>query len=312
MTGPGTGRGRNGVVLVAVLVVAALATAMVTEFAYRISLDLSRAAARSAARRASLLARSGITAAAVFARRMYATQEYTHPGRYTMVLPEPFPGRPGTISITIEDENGKVNLNGVVRENGDEDPGGMATLQHLLEELSLDPDLALRIKDWVDPDSIAEGSAGVEGTAPNAPLLSIEELGNVPGFTPDMVAALRPHVTVYTRRPGSLEEEELNLNAASEEVLRALSVESGNEVIRAFLPDEVDRILRERTIAPLAEDWNSRLGQLSNHSKIYTKVDVKGSVFQVTSTGQVNEVKRIIEAVVDVAHDLEILSWREY
>lgn len=85
--------------------------------------------------------------------------------------------------------------------------------------------LAQALLDWRDPDDLprtrgAEAAAYREAARAalptNAPLRSVDELVNVLGFSPDIVAAVRPYLTVYG--PPS----NVNLNAAPEPVLRTV------------------------------------------------------------------------------------------
>lgn len=131
----------------------------------------------------------------------------------------------GDISGFLEDEQGKWNLNNLAR-NGRVDPKQLEVFQRLLEILDLPTDLAFSLRDWVDSDSDPESSAGAEDeyylslSTPRRPanssLAHVDELGLVRGYSPEIVARLRPFVTAVPEFAA------VNVNTASREVLAAV------------------------------------------------------------------------------------------
>jgi general secretion pathway protein K len=109
------------------------------------------------------------------------------------------------VAVRIEDESGKINPN----------EASSDLLTALLRAVGLDTrasaGLALAIARWRFPSGqTAEGeTARGEGAAsayraagrryapPEAPFQSLDELGLVLGMTPDLLARLRPHLTLY-------------------------------------------------------------------------------------------------------------------
>jgi general secretion pathway protein K len=104
------------------------------------------------------------------------------------------------VAVTIEDQGDRINPNFSA-------PPLMASL---LQASGLKPeqalDLARRIVDWrtATPFSIDGGlkldryrQAGLSYGPPGRPFLSSDEIGLVPGVTPDLLARLRPYVSVY-------------------------------------------------------------------------------------------------------------------
>jgi general secretion pathway protein K len=101
------------------------------------------------------------------------------------------------IAITLTDERGKVSL------NSSDGP----TIDRMLNEAGLDLSQAEiardSLMDWIDPDDETSpngseapyyASRGI--TPRNGTLLSIDELAAIRGFTPQLIARLRPFVTV--------------------------------------------------------------------------------------------------------------------
>jgi general secretion pathway protein K len=139
--------------------------------------------------------------------------------RWAMGLPT-LPVEGGTIRVSIEDGQGRFNLNNVVR-----GPADIEILRRLLEALRLDPSLRYALLDWIDEDgSVSPGGAEdvdyLNGNPPyrtaNRALASVDELRLVRGFDAKTVAALSPYVTVLPANSA------INVNTASPVVLAAL------------------------------------------------------------------------------------------
>ena len=107
----------------------------------------------------------------------------------------------GTATITIRDENTKINPNLA--------PEGL--MFALLQEAGVDPDrarhLAAAIADWISPGPTARpfgakaaeyNSAGLAYGPPGAPLESVDELARVLGMSPEILAALRPSLSTFS------------------------------------------------------------------------------------------------------------------
>jgi len=140
----------------------------------------------------------------------------------------------GTVVVRIEDEGGKVDLNRAPE----------PVLLALLEAVGADPERARALSDAIhdfrdadheprttgaeDPDYHA---AGLEAGAKDAPFDDTEELMQVLGMTREIHAAIRPYVTVHSRRG------RINLLTASEFVLRA---------VPNLKPEQLEKILADR------------------------------------------------------------------
>lgn len=109
----------------------------------------------------------------------------------------------GTAEIRIDNQAGKLNPNGA----------SLDLLRVLLRELGADPHsaegLAAAILDWRTPGQIPRPlgakapqyrAAGLEYGPPGAPFQSLDELHLVLGMTPDLLARLRPLLSIY--QPG--------------------------------------------------------------------------------------------------------------
>jgi len=103
-------------------------------------------------------------------------------------------------TVSLEDESARINpdtappalVEGLLRATGSD--GGTAAR------------LAAAIADWVGNTPVAPQAgelqeqyraAGLDYTPPGSPLESIDELGHVLGMTPEILAAIRPHLTLF-------------------------------------------------------------------------------------------------------------------
>jgi general secretion pathway protein K len=104
------------------------------------------------------------------------------------------------VKVTIDDQSERINPNF----------SAPSLLASLLAEAGLTParalDVGRRIVDWrtATPFSIEGGlkldryrEAGLPYGPPGRPFISIDEIGLVPGVTPDLLDRLRPYVSVY-------------------------------------------------------------------------------------------------------------------
>ncbi len=136
----------------------------------------------------------------------------------------PIPVEGGLVTGQITDAQGLFNLNNLVRNNAPS-PTDIGIFQHLLQSLNIDPNLSDAVIDWIDSNSDTQ-PYGAEDTeylqlptpyrAANQPMQSVEELRLVRGFTPEIVAKLRPYVTALPQPTG------INVNTAPAQVLSAL------------------------------------------------------------------------------------------
>jgi general secretion pathway protein K len=106
----------------------------------------------------------------------------------------------GSVRLTVLSEAGKINPNVATPE----------LLTSLMRVLGVDGDqaasIAAAIADWREPGDQARPNggkspeyraAGLDHGPPNAPFESLDELGRVMGMTPQLLAAMRPHLTLF-------------------------------------------------------------------------------------------------------------------
>ncbi len=147
------------------------------------------------------------------------------------------------VSGAITDEQGKFNLNNLVR-GTQKSPADMVIFQRLLASQGLAPELADAVLDWIDPDDMVSG-AGAEDAyylslkkpyrTANVPMIQIEELYRVRGFDAATVAKLRPFVTALP------EPTAVNVNTAPEQLLDVVLPEVPRDKIAQFVKARHDK-----------------------------------------------------------------------
>lgn len=196
---------QRGVALILALVVVALATTIATRIGAQGARDQRRNATLNAQQQAFQIALGAEAWAAEIL--IEDVQRGSQRDSLDEVWATPIPGLPidgGYLQGTIEDMQGRFNLNNLVRADGTPDPIALAQFERILAALQLEPKWASLIVDWIDGDTVAVGPDGAEdgvysGLTPpylaaNKPLTSTSELLALPGFGADRYRRLAPYV----------------------------------------------------------------------------------------------------------------------
>lgn len=148
-----------------------------------------------------------------------------HPGEAWARPFPPYPVEGGMVRARVEDLQARFNLNRLGTEADGEGPAHVIFRQ-LLQNLGLPDNLGPALADWIDEDDSPRPLDGAEDEAysrlpqpyrvANQPLADLSELRLVAGFTPQVIARLRPYVVALPA------EALLNVNTASPTLLGAL------------------------------------------------------------------------------------------
>jgi general secretion pathway protein K len=310
-------RGEKGFALVLTLIVTSLMVAVLVEMIHQIYVDVSISRSFRDGQQASLLAESGITGGTKLLQVTLQGKNYTSLND-AWAAPIKLDDETGTIEISITEESGRICLNGLITPSGDDEPKTLAVLQSLCKRLQLPESIWNALADWMDSND-SPRTNGAETpyyqaqkppyAAHNAKLATIAELSLVKGFTPEIVAKLRPFVTVFADSdwmPGTMAK--ININTAPKEVLTALDVGIDDRM--------AERILEERRLQPFKDpaELSSRIAGAETVSiNLIGKVSVKGTLFRITSVARVKETARTVEAVLRMSGGTPVLlSWQEY
>ncbi len=283
--------------LIVTLLLISILTGLVVDFVYDVHIDTSSLANWSNAQKASLIAKSGQNLSTLYLDDI-KNEKYTDQRDFEMPVGQ-YMGASIDLTIKIEDENSKFNINLVISPNGTTEETELSSLKKLLEYLNINPDLSLVIADWIDPD-IEPRLADSEYNAKNAYLWSVDELKLIEGIDNKTFDRLSPYITVFS------ESETLNIiniNTADIPVLVCL-----NENMTESL---AKNIIEYRKDSPF--EYNSDVLQVSGMKTvgmtIQGRTKSKSSYFRITTTSNVNGITRIIESVMDTSR--EIHFWRE-
>jgi general secretion pathway protein K len=307
-------KNESGFALILTLVVTALMVAVVVEMIHQVYVDTSLSRGFRDGQQASILAESGATGGARLLQLALSGRTYTAlTDRWA--TPLKLDDEVGSLEITISEESGKININGLVQPNGEYEPFTLAVLRRLGTQLQLPGDVWGAVADWIDSDDMPR-SGGAETpfyrslkplySARNGKLMTLTELSLVKGITPEIFGKLRPHLTLYTDQAGS-PLSTININTASKEILAALDDRIDGRL--------ADRIVEERRLLPFKSTGElSRVpGMDSVSTGLIGKISVKGNLFRILSVARVKDAGRTVEAIVRVSGGSpEFLSWQEY
>ena len=218
-------RRERGVAAITALLIVAVAASTATFMLAQHSAMLDQTALVSARAQAELYGDAGLDwARGVLAEDGRRAGGVDFPGEGWAQPIAGIPVERAVVSGLIDDEQGKLNLNNLVI--GGRSDADFKMLQRLLRELSLAPELADAVLDWVDIDDDLTGGGGAENAyylslrrpyrAANQLLVQVDELYRVRGFDAATVAKLRPHVTALPVRTA------ININTATEALLAAV------------------------------------------------------------------------------------------
>lgn len=311
-------RRQRGFALVITLIVTALLVALVTEFIAEVYVDSSSAHGYVDAQKAGLMAESGISGAIAMLQFSLPQKSYTSL-HDLWAKPIALPEEQGTLRITIEDESARLSLNHIVGANGnfidETDLTGSyyGTAMRLFRKLQLPAgDLCDAVADWIDEnDTPKPGGAESQWytartpsfAAKNARLDTVEELALLKGFSADVIAKIRPFVTVYAENSIAAP---ININTAPKELLTALD--------ERITDSQAQQIIDYRKNSPFKDkaDLVRVPGMESIATGLQSRITAKSVLFRIRAEGEVNGTTRIVEAVVSFVGAPLTLYWREY
>jgi len=183
----------------------------------------------------------------------------------------------GQVSIAIEDAQGRFNLNNLLK-NGQPSAEDIGAFRRLLTLLAISEGLVEPLIDWMDADSQARpgGAEDVDYLssqspyrAANQPLTDIDELRQIRGFTPAIVAKLSGLVTTLPAATA------ININTAPPPVLAAvftnMSLPAAETLAKTLSKNPVSK----------AADIQALAGSDQKLSKV--AIDVRTDYFLVTT-----------------------------
>ncbi|MEF9426569.1 MAG: general secretion pathway protein GspK [Candidatus Mariimomonas ferrooxydans] len=205
---------------------------------------------------------------------------------------------PDTIlTIKIEEESSKFNINSIIYQNGLTNDKALSSLKKLFQYLNINLNLALAIADWIDPDHEPR-LRDSELNTKNTYLWSVDELRLIEGIEKETLETIRPFITVYGE--GS---SRININTAKLPVIVSLHDDMTETL--------AERIIYYRESTPFENTAHVQRvsGMETIGQSLIGRINVKSSNFRVISTATVNEITRITESIIDSA--IKVQYWRE-
>lgn len=294
------------------LVVTLLALVLVMALVWEIFHTGTRAAQSGAygrdSIRAALLAEAGVQAARVILREDAKDNDFDSLNDAWALAQPPYELGGGAITLAIEDEERKINVNNLIMPQGKApNDQNVAVFRRLLEVLAIDPSVADAVLDWLDNDESprvggAESSYYLSLPHPykskNDLFDTVDELRLVRGMTPEVFEKLRPCVTVHSNG-------RVNINSAPKAVLMALSAGQGETSMGEIDEKTADALIASRQDKPfqnsatLKSDLAAVSPVLGNiYGTLFKNlIDVRSASFRVRATGDVAGTVRTIDAV---------------
>ena len=235
-------RHHRGVALITAILITALAGSVAAGLAWDSALDMRRTTVLLYRDQAVHVAMGAESWLASVLRQDLEDSQTDHLGE---IWASELPGLPidgGEVFGTVEDVQGRFNLNNLIGQDGQVDQASLEQFQRLLAALGLDPRLAGIAADWIDTDQEAGFPDGAEDPiytslvppyrTANQVLSSASELAAMEGIDKASLDILLPHVVALPGRTG------INVNTATGPVLQSLSEDMS--------PADVERLLAER------------------------------------------------------------------
>jgi general secretion pathway protein K len=283
----------SGSALIITLLLVTILVSLVVNFVYEVQIDMSTLSNWSYAQKASFIAKSGQNLSKQYISEL-GSEAYTYE-RKTELPVEKYFAPNVNLTIIIEDENSKFNVNSIIFERGTTNEKNLESLKKIIEYLNINPNQALIIADWIDPDSEPRVS-DAENSSKNDFLWSTDELKLIEGIDKETFHKLRPYITVFGNN-------QVNINTAEVPVLVSLGPDMTEEL--------ANRIIDYRENSPF-ENKNHIVrvtGLEAAGIKMLDRITVKAADFRIISQATVSEITRVIESVVDSS--MNIYFWRE-
>ncbi len=234
----------KGVALITAMLITALAGTVAATLAWDNALDLRRTSAmlfREQAIQVALGAESWVQG---ILRQDLEDSDVDHLGE---IWATDLPGLPidgGELFGSIEDLQGRFNINNLVDQNGTVDSDALEQFRRLLFALGIDPGLAGIAADWVDADQDAEFPDGAEdpiytGMTPpyrtaNLILTSPSEFAALAGIDKASLDTLLPHIVALPGRTA------VNVNTATPAVLQSLDENMTAGDVESLIAERAD------------------------------------------------------------------------
>jgi len=307
---------QRGVALIVAILLVALGTILAAAVAYENAMTARRGAGTFAFDESLLVAQGAEALAAYGIRQFYQSDpNHVYVGQGWDKPVGPMEVVPGVmLEASLEDVQGRLNLNNLVNKDGTPDPVYVAAFTKLLELVGLETKWAPMMVDWIDADIVPQNTDGAEdsvymGQTPpyrtaNRYITSTTELLALPGFGRDRYLALAPYIAALPK------DTRVNLCTVKDKVLDAFlpqgqtefsSTQGQLEKNRTGSPGCFPTLDNYRAAFRDPKAWanvQGKLGQNSTYFRLTSFVTIVGAEFNLYSllyrdaTGAVRPIQR--------------------
>ena len=294
---------QRGVAIITALLIVAIATTVSVTISTRLQLDVRRTGNMIGGDQAYLYT----LAAESWSRRILRIDreesQIDHLGENWAIELPPLPVEGGYIQGKMTDLQSCLNLNNLLATNTDNSVSRVR-LERMLDNLGIDKGNTQAIIDWIDNDlqtTIPDGAEDVyymnlerPYRSANAPLQSVSELRLIRGFEdPKVYNTVLPHVCAFgVSAP-------ININTASEEVLRSLADNISD--------NDVEQIIERRT-----ETAFNNINEFTGFNDLKKKIasteglSVDTEYFMLVTKSTIGQVTTIVYSIIHRSNDGKI------
>lgn len=210
------------------------------------------------------------------------------------------PLQEGLVKVTIIDEERFFNPNSIISGDGSVEKKHYQQLQRILSILSVNPDKANLILDWIDPDSNPTYPGGQERAQTpikNAPLDSLEELLSIPGIEKEdyrgkdegtrPAPGMKDNFSLYSNG-------KININTASLDLIRSLDDEITESMAGEIINRRKDKPFEELEDLLDIPGFNRELLY-----RITYLADVKSADFRVLCEIKIGDSTTLVTGVIN-------------
>ena len=279
----------RGFALLITLLIIVLLGAVVVEFSYSARVYLLQEKNRVTRLKAFYLAKSGINWGRYILLKDQNESKYDGLDEDWAKEIINLPLGEGTLSVKVVDEEGKFNINTLVRNNGNIDAKSLDRFRRLLEEIGFRTELA---------DEIVEFLRGKEETQYN--INKLTDLLKIGILSLKEFNLLKRFVTVSTIGP-------VNINTSLKEVLASLS-----NKLTPFLVDEIIKHREEKPFESKNDVDNVPGIDSQILSSFFDAIDIKSNFFTIIANAEVNGIVNGIEALLKRKEGtIDTVIWKE-
>src|SRR5690349_5127549 len=287
---------QRGVVLLSALILVALAAVVAATLFFDTAMTARRSAASFSMEQAMQLG-AGAEALVAYALVEDKNQDDTmRDGWAQHYGPVEVEAEVG-LEAQVTDEQGKFNLNTLLKADGTPDANAVKVFRRLLELSEVEPRWAGQLIDWLDANVQPEADGGEDSLylsqqpayrAANQLITSVSELQQMPGFDQKMYLRLLPHVTALP--PDARTINVCTADGVVLDALNALSKTNANNTEYSRLkPEELQRnrqngCFPQRSVLGANEpDIAARIGERSSYFRLHTFLRIGTAQFALYS-----------------------------